>query len=248
MTELGSALERVEATPAQQNVLTLLERSKPEIARTLPPGVDFDRFARVVLTEARRTPALLDCDPHSFMAAVMWAAQLNLEPGPLQHVHLIPYKREVTFVVGYRGYVELAYRSGQVKDIYAELVHDGDVFRVVKGTTPKIAHEPAGPVGDREIVAAYAVARLKTGGTVSRVIYSEDWERARKSSAAGSKGRGPWVDDTPAMIRKTALRRLESLLPKTPAFGDAVMLDEQPATWEPAASVAAEPEAATDDE
>lgn len=239
MTDLSQALATVERTPEQANVLSLLERSKPEIARALPPGVDFERFTRVVLTEIRRVPKLLDCDPYSFMGAVMWAAQLNLEPGPLQHVHLIPFGKEVTFVVGYRGYIELAYRSGQVKDVYAELVHEGDVFRVVKGTSAKIVHEPAGAAGERETVAAYAVAHLKAGGTVQRVIYEEDWERARKSSAAGSKGKGPWADDRPAMIRKTALRRLESLLPKQASFGEAVMLDEQPAVWEPAAEVAA---------
>lgn len=231
MTDLSTAIDRAEQAQTTPSVLALLERSKPEIAKALPPGVDFERFARVVLTEVRRTPELLDCNPTSFMAAVMWAAQLNLEPGPLQHVHLIPYAGDVTFVIGYRGYVELAYRSGQVKDVSAELVHEGDVFKVAKGTTPKIIHEPSGPADDRAIVAAYAVAHLKTGGTVARVIYAEDWERARKASPAGSKGKGPWATDFPAMVRKTALRRLEPLLPKTAAFGEAVMLDEQPATW-----------------
>lgn len=244
MSELTQALERAADAPEVASVLAMLERSKPEIARTLPSGVDFERFERVVRTEVRRTPALLDCDPSSFMAAVLWAAQLNLEPGPLQHVHLIPHKREVTFVIGYRGYIELAYRSGQVKDVSAELVHDGDTFRVAQGTSPKITHEPLGPPAEREIVAAYAVAHLRTGGTVFRVIYADDWERARKASALASTGRGPWKDDEPAMIRKTAIRRLEPLLPKSTAFGDALAMDEQAATWEPTPASTVEPELA----
>lgn len=223
---LGSALERAERTSRQATTLDLLARSKPEIAKLLPAGVTIDRFERIVRTEIRRTPLLLETDPHALLGAVMQAAQLQLEPGPLGLIYLIPFKREVTLIVGYRGYVELAYRSGQVRDVIAELVHDGDTFRVAKGTAPRITHEPAGAPGEREIVAAYAVARLKTGGTVSRVIYAEDWERARAASRAGSKGTGPWATDTPAMIRKTALRRLEPWLPKTGSFAAAVALDE----------------------
>jgi len=229
MSELTQALERAETSTEQASVLALLARSKPEIARALPGGVDFDRFERIVRTEVRRVPALLDCDPHSFLAAVLWAAQLNLEPGPLQHVHLIPFKRQVTFVIGYRGYVELAYRSGQVKDIYAALVREGDGFRETLGTSPKLIHEPQ---TDGEIVAAYAVARLKTGGTVFQVIHEPEWERARKASQLGSAGKGPWADDRDAMIRKTALRRLEPWLPKTGGFGEAIALDERPAAWD----------------
>lgn len=228
---LTTALEQAQERPKVGTVIDLLQRSKAEIARALPAGVDVERFERIVRTELRRTPRLLECDPHSLVGAVMWAAQLNLEPGPLGLVYLIPYKREVTFVIGYRGYVELAYRSGQVRDVTAELVYDGDSFTVRKGTSPKIEHTELGPAGDREVVAAYAVARLKTGGTVFRVIYEDEWERARKASELGRQGKGPWADDRAAMIRKTALRRLEPWLPKSPQSGQALTVDEQPAVW-----------------
>src|ERR671924_2141362 len=131
---LTQALEKARETPQQKTVLDLLQRSKPEIARTLPANVDVERFERIVRTEIRRTPKLLECDPYSLLGAVMWAAQLGLEPGPLQHVHLIPYKREVVFLIGYRGYVELAFRSGQVKDVTGALVREGDRFEYQYGT------------------------------------------------------------------------------------------------------------------
>src|SRR5258708_36088949 len=212
--DLTGALEVAKQTPKQSQAFDLLARSKPEIAKLLPPGVTVERFERILRTTARLNPLLLECDAQSFLGAAMHSAQLNLEPGPLGLLYLVPFKREVTVIVGYRGYVELAYRSGLVKDVTAELVYEGDGFRGVKGTSPKIEHSDDGPPDDREIVAAYAVAHLKTGGTVSRVIYEDDWERARKASVLGAKGSGPWADHRPAMIRKTALRRLGPWLPK----------------------------------
>jgi recombinational DNA repair protein RecT len=70
---------------------------------------------------------------------------------------------------------------------------------------------------------------LKTGGAPFRVIYEEDWEKARQASQLGARNRGPWLDHRPAMILKTAFRRLEPMLPKTAALAQAVEADEQPA-------------------
>lgn len=228
-TPLRAELEKVAAPEDQKTVLQLLERMKPELARALPEQIGVERFTRTVLTEIRRTPKLLECSPESLLGAMMWAAQLGLEPGPLGQVYLVPFKRQVEFIVGYRGYVDLAYRSGVVKDVNAALVHDGDAFHYEYGTTPKLKHVPLGPAGERDIEAAYAVARLKTGGTVFAVIYEDDWTRARKASASGSKGAGPWIEHLGAMIRKTAVRRLEPMLPKSPLFAQALERDETPA-------------------
>jgi recombination protein RecT len=226
---LKAELERVALPDDQKTVYQLLERMKPEVARALPESIGVERFTRVVMTEIRRTPKLLECSPESLLGAMMLAAQLGLEPGPLGQVYFVPFKKEVEFIVGYRGYIDLAYRSGQVKDVTAALVHDGDAFHYEHGTTPKLKHVPLGPAEEREIVAAYAVARLRTGGVVFAVIYEDDWEKARKASAAGAKNVGPWNDHRPAMIRKTAVRRLEPMLPKSPLFAQALDRDEAPA-------------------
>jgi recombination protein RecT len=226
---LRQELERVAAPENVKTVFDLIERSEPEIAKALGDTIGVERFARVVKTELRRTPKLLECSPESLLGAMMLAAQLGLEPGPLGQVYLVPFKKQVEFVVGYRGYIDLAYRSGQVKDIAAALVHAGDEFSYQHGTSPKLTHVPEGPAGKREIDAAYAVARLRTGGTVFVVTYGDDWEKARKASAAGAKNLGPWVEHRAAMIRKTAVRRLEPMLPKSPLFTQAVERDEAPA-------------------
>jgi recombination protein RecT len=226
---LRAELEKASAGKDGKTIYDLIDRQKPELEKVVGQTIGVERFTRTVLTEIRRTPKLLECSPESLLGAMMLAAQLGLEPGPLGLVYLVPFKRQVEFIVGYRGYVELAYRSGLVKDLTAALVHDGDAFSFRQGTRPFLDHVPEGPPGDREIVAAYAVARLKSGGVVFVPTYLEDWERARKASPAGSKNLGPWVDHREAMIRKTAVRRLEPMLPKSAAFARAFERDENEA-------------------
>jgi recombination protein RecT len=125
--------------------------------------------------------------------------------------------------------VELAYRSGYVKDVSAGLVRDGDDFTYREGTRPVLDHSPSGPPGEREVVAAYAVARLRTGGAPFVVTYPEDWAKAQKRSAAGSRNAGPWVTDWTAMVRKTAVRRLQPFLPQSPQSALAAVWDDHSA-------------------
>jgi len=230
MTDLGTALEVASQPQEAKTILHLIERQKPELDKALAGTIGVERFTRTILTELRRTPKLYECSPESLLGAMMLAAQLQLEPGPLGLVYLVPFKGQVEFIVGYRGYVELAFRSGLVKDVSASLVYEGDEFEYREGTRPFLDHVPAqvfaGAHDRGELVAAYAVARLKTGGAPFKVIYEPDWQRAKAKSPAGSKGLGPWRDDFPQMVLKTAIRRLEPKLPKTPQFGLALEADE----------------------
>lgn len=229
MTDLTQALELAAQPTEARTVYDLMQRQRPEIDKALPAHLDSERFLRIVLTEIRREPKLLECSPESLLGAMMLAAQLGLEPGPLGHVYLVPFKRQVEFIVGYKGMIDLAFRSGKVKDVAAKLVYDGDGFDFREGTRPYLDHRSSGPPGDRGEVACYAVARTTTGGAPFVVTYPEDWEAARKRSAAGAKGVGPWDTDRRAMVRKTAVRRLSAFLPQSPQFAGALAADDKPA-------------------
>ena len=75
----------------------------------------------------------------SFIAALMNAAQLGLEPNtPLGQAYLIPYKNkgilECQFQIGYKGMIDLAYRTGQVQMIQAQIVREHDFFEYQYGS------------------------------------------------------------------------------------------------------------------
>lgn len=184
-----------------------------ELARALPAGMDAGRFARVVQTEIRKTPDLLKCTPQSFILAVLNAAQLGLEPGPLGHSYLVPFRNgktnatECTLMLGYKGLKELAYRGDSVDLIDAVSVHEGEPFRIVRGSDPHLEHEELPECAENVIVAYYAIAIPKGGGRPAfEVMWPKDIEGIRKRSRAGTSG--PWVTDFEAMAQKTVTRRM----------------------------------------
>lgn len=231
MSDIQAAIaERVAPKRERSTVERLLEVQRPELERGLAGlGISVDRFARLVLTEVKRTPKLRQCTAESLLGAVMLAAQLGLEPGPMGLSYLVPrwsgraQANEVHFEIGYRGYIDLALRSGRVLDIAAHVVYEADEFHFAYGSTPELHHVPALNVARGPIVCAYAVARLVGGGAPFEVldIITIEERRAR----GGAADNGPWVTDWPAMARKTAVRALEPYLPRSAELVQAFRAD-----------------------
>lgn len=228
-TDVGQQLaeRRAAGTPdrPEPTVFDLIRRQRDQIARALPRALDPDRFLRVVLTEVRRTPRLADCDPRSLLGSMMVAAQLGLEPGPLGHAYLVPYKREATLIVGYRGMIDLATRGGRVLSVDAHVVYEQDRFDFAYGTSPHLEHRPA--LADRgEPVCVYAVAQIRDGGTMFRVLPMADVEARRARSQSANSSHSPWKSDWAAMCRKSAVRALAPYLPMSVEFAAALAIDE----------------------
>lgn len=213
------------------NVRSLIERSKSQIMAALPRHMTAERMMRVCNTAVQRTPKLLDCEPRSLIGAIVQASQLGLEPdGTLGHAYLIPFnnrktgKVECQFIPGYKGLIELARRSSQISTIYSQVVHSNDQWEFCYGLDPKLAHTPTdGEPG--EVIAVYAVARLRDGGAQFEWLWRREVDAIRKSSRAANDG--PWVTHYEEMAKKTALRRLCKMLPTSPELTRAVALDEQ---------------------
>jgi recombination protein RecT len=219
-----------------------------------------DRLARVALTEIRRAPALAKCDPASLLGAIMTCAQVGLEPGgPLGHAYLVPFENrragrtEVQFILGYRGMIELARRSGQIQSIEARAVYEGDQFDVKLGLDSDLTHVPDFENPNRtqseKLRFGYAVAKLKDGGVQFEVMSRRELEAVRAQSKAGTIG--PWQTHYEAMALKTVIRRLFKYLPISIELATAVEQDERaelgipqdnPLTEEPVLEVEAVPD------
>lgn len=207
LTAKAAAPARSTAAPT---VRDLIEKQKPQIARALPAHMDPERFTRIVLTEIKRTPKLASCTPASLLGAMMLSAQLGLEPGPLGHAYFVPYGNEVQFILGYKGYIDLARRSGNIESIIAREVCEGDHFVYEYGLAEKCEHRPA-LTGRGKPYAYYAIARYRDGGQTFLVMSRDDIEKRRQRSKA--KNNGPWQTDYDAMAKKTVIRAMASFLP-----------------------------------
>jgi len=129
-----------------------------QVEALLPKGMSAKRFCRMAVSQIERSEKLQECTPRSFAMAVMACAELGLEP-LLGMAYIIPYKTTATLQIGYQGMIQLARNSGEVMDIYAEVVRENDTFRQTLGTSRSILHEPAD--GDRgAMIGVYAVAKL----------------------------------------------------------------------------------------
>jgi recombination protein RecT len=184
-------------------------KMKDQVAAILPKHLTPERLCKVMIVEASRTPKLLECSTISVAESIMLSAQLGLEPGgTLGHIYFIPYGNKCTPIIGYKGYLELARRSGQVARLDARVVYEGEKFEVTAGLHPNIEHSVRGDVdrSDDKIVAAYAVAVLKDGSSYFEVLWKVDIDKVRRRSKAGRSG--PWVDDYSRMARKSAIRAL----------------------------------------
>lgn len=207
-----------------------LQRYQSHIAKSLPKHISPDRFIRVALTSAKKNPVLLECEGKSVIAAIIEAAQLGLElDGALGHAYLVPYRdKKGSYVaqlqIGYKGFIDLARRSGRISSICARVVYDGDRYEVEFGLNEKLTHVPARPEDRGDPVAVYAVARFHDGGYQFEWMWVEEIERIRKMSKASDSG--PWITHWEEMAKKTVIRRLIKYLPLSPDISRAVTLDE----------------------
>lgn len=226
VTKPNTNTQLVPTNQKAETIRVLLEKSKPQIALALPRHLSADRMLRIAMTSVRRTPALLACTPQSLVGAVIQAAQLGLEPdGVLGHAYLVPYKDTCQLIVGYKGYIDLARRSGQISTIYARVVYAKDQFDYSFGLNETLEHIPSRDPQQSEIVFAYAVIKMKDGGIQFDVMNRREIDAIRERSA--SKDSGPWVTDFAEMAKKTVLRRVCKMAPLSVEVARAVALDER---------------------
>lgn len=223
-----NAIQRAAATTApakgKRSLQDLIKIMQPEIKKALPSVLTPERFTRMVLSALSTTPQLAACTPQSFLAAMMTAAQLGVEPNtPLGQAYLIPYKNhgtdEVQFQLGYKGMIDLAYRSGQVSTIQAHTVRENDSFSYQFGLEPSLEHVPA-KSNRGEATHYYAVVRMKDGGYCFAVMSVDEMKaHATKYSKAYQKGyMSPWKSDFDEMAKKTVLKRALKYAPMKSDF------------------------------
>lgn len=214
---------------APSSIQDYIEVMKPAIKAALPSVMTPERFSRITLSALSANPTLKECTPQSFLGAMMTAAQLGLEPNtPLQQAFLIPFrnhgKLECSFQLGYKGLIDLAYRSGEVSIIQAHTVYENDEFQYELGLDPKLRHVPAKT--DRGApIAYYAMFKTKDGGYGFQVMSIEE-VRAHAKKFSKSYGNGPWVTNFDEMAKKTVLKKVLKYAPLKSDFVRGIAMDE----------------------
>lgn len=223
------------------------DQARAQLAAVAAKHMSPERLMRVTANAIRTTPKLQNCQPLSFLGALMQCAALGLEPNTvLGHAYLIPFDNsrkidgkwvkipEVQLIIGYKGLIDLARRSGHITSISANIHYDDDeLWEYEEGTEAKLRHIPGAQEG--KPLHAYAIAKFVEGGHAyvvlpwSRVMKIRDGSSGWKSAVQyGKTEKSPWFTHEEAMAKKTAIRALSKYLPLSVEFQDAVQIDTDP--------------------
>lgn len=207
LTEKPRDLKAMIASPAMQQ----------QFAAALPSHLSPERFGRIAITALTRTPKLKECTQESVFKCLLDLSAMGLEPDG-RHAHLIPYGKECTLIIDYKGLVALVRRSGEVAKIHADIVCENDIFQHSMGEVKAHTFDLRNPRGDT--YAAYAQVTLKDGSVQAAILSKDEIDSVRKRSRSG--GTGPWATDWNEMAKKTAFRRLTKWLTLSPEIADVI--------------------------
>lgn len=205
-----------------KTVFDFMKQKKDLIAQALPNTITPDRLIGVFTMLLNSSPALMECTQSSLVAAVIQTVQLGLTPGNVGHCHYVPfnnkqkdgtYRKEVQFIVGYKGMIELVNRSGNACILTAECVFEKDQFEYSQGLNPTLRHVPS--TGERGAFAGvYCIAKnMLANEKVFIYLQKEEIEKVKNASKAGASQYSPWATWFEEMAKKTAVKRICKLLP-----------------------------------
>lgn len=189
-------------------------------------GKDGQRFMTTIISAVSTNPNLAKCEHSTILSAALQGEALKLSPSnQLGHYYLVPYddnknhRMVAQFQMGYKGYIQLAMRSGQYRDLDVMDIREGEYKGKDKYTGKPVIEfiEDDGTREDMPIVGYFVYFELLNGFRKS--LY---WSRAKmeKHAMQYSKGYASdvkkgnqytfWSKDFNGMAYKTMLRQLLS--------------------------------------
>ena len=230
LAEKAAGSKEVKITKSMK-IEDMIKAMSPEIKNALPDVITPERFTRMALSTLNNNVKLRECAPVTFLAAMMNAAQLGLEPNtPLGQAYLIPYRNhgqmECQFQIGYKGLIDLVYRNPNIQTVQAQCVYENDTFEYELGLEPKLVHKPA--LTDRgSLILVYALWKAENGGYGFEVMSKADIDaHARRYSQSYNSSSSPWKSNFEEMAKKTVIKKCLKYAPLRSDILRAVSTDE----------------------
>ena len=191
----------------KSNFSIVLADKLDSVSDALPKDFNKARFVQNALALVNENPNIAKYGQQKIMSGLLKGAYLGLDFYS-KECYLVPYGNDLNYQTDYRGAKKLAkkYSIRPIKDIYAKLVHDGDLFeeKIVDGEQ-SFDFKPK-PFNDGKIIGAFAVVLYKDGGMAYDTMSLADLENTRKASKASNSP--AWKNFTGEMYKKTVLHRL----------------------------------------
>lgn len=192
------------------------------INNTIKDPKKAQRFISSITSAVAVNPTLQECDPATILSGALLGESLGLSPSPqLGQFYLVPYDnkkkgcKDAQFQLGYKGYVQLALRSGYYKHLNVFAVKAGEL----KKWNPITEELEIELIDDDEIrekteSIGYVATFTYTNGFTKTIYWSRKKMEAHalrySKGYAARKGYTFWEKDFDAMAYKTMLRQLIS--------------------------------------
>lgn len=225
---MSNAITQSPATPTLRDFLARADIQQ-RIADVAAASVKPATITRFALRAVQKVPKLAQCSQNSLLLALMDAAACGLEPDGRKG-HLVPFKQDVVFVPGYQGLIDRMREGGAIRDVWTEVVYEGDTFEFERGDAPRLKHIPnteSDSYGDmRSARGVYCCVRLHDGTVHTEYMPRKQVLAIKDGVLKRSGGRpSPWSmpENEGEMWRKTAVRRASKYIPYTPDLAELLM-------------------------
>jgi len=208
--------------------MEILKRSdvQTKITEILGDQKKTKTFLTSAMSVIQSNDLLKKADQASIYQSVMTAVVLDLPINPnLGYAYIVPYKGQAQFQIGYKGLIQLCWRSGLFKTISSTEVYEGQL--VEQNPLTGFVFDWNGKKSEK-IIGYAAYFELLNGASKTSYMSRESVDKhAKKYSQSFKKGFGVWADDFDAMGKKTVLKLLLSkYAPMTVEMQKAAMADQ----------------------
>lgn len=220
-------------TEALETVEAKLRKAQNTWKHYLPNKDDPDKTIALIMRMLKAQPDLMRaCEHSTFWQALSQLMALDLTvDGVMGEAYLMTYGMEVKLVIGYKGLITLAQRSGEVQSLFAAVVYDSDQFSYSLGMHQDITHIPASEKNRSagELTHVYAICTLTNGTKIPMVLDKNAIEVHRAQFSKGSdRKNSPWQTSPERMWLKTIIRKMlnSGMIPLSAEIKDSLNPDD----------------------
>lgn len=236
MTTAVAKRGRNEAARPEQGKLgtlrELLESQRDRFQEVAPKYLSVERVTRLLLAACSRSPKVMECSTPSVLLFAMRCCETGLEPIGAGGAWPVPFRNtkhdppimELQFIPDWRGLIQTAKRTQQIRHAYADVIYEEDKYDYRKGDDPHLEHRPAIMTRGKPL-AAYAIVLLPDGEKHIELMSYQEIEAIRGRSKAGDYG--PWKTDWAEMAKKTVVRRALKPFASSPQLAAAIEYDNE---------------------
>lgn len=214
-----AALQNLHVAQNEKEVKLIVFAAQKQFEASNEYEMNFNREASFAIQILTANPYLAKSEARTIINSVVNIALTGLTLNPaLKYAYLVPRGGKCVLDISYMGMIKLLTDAGAVKWVDASVIYANDKLKFSKGSNPFIEHEPV-LTNRGEKIGAYAIAFLRDGGFQFEILSKDDVEKVRLTSESWKNEKtrhySPWENWEDEMWKKTALKRLFKLLPKT---------------------------------